>query len=71
VTESAGVRMIDPADGLVAVSSARFGLFRGCLPADHYDLVGRLADRGPDPVTGFDAARFYAALALDLAERGL
>jgi triacylglycerol lipase len=71
VAESAGVRRFDPADGLVAVSSARHGLFRGCLPADHYDLVGRLADLGPDPVTGFDAARFHAALLVDLAERGL
>jgi hypothetical protein len=71
VAESAGVRRIDPADGLVAVSSTRYGRFRGCLPADHYDLVGRLADVGPDPVTGFDAARFYSALLFELAEGGL
>jgi triacylglycerol lipase len=71
VAESAGVRRIDPADGLVAVSSTRYGRFRGCLPADHYDLVGGLADRGPDPVTGFDAARFYSALLFELAEAGL
>ena len=40
--------------------------FRGCLPADHYDDVGQLADHGPDPDTGFDPLRFYAALARGL-----
>ncbi|MCA9664753.1 MAG: hypothetical protein KC503_04165 [Myxococcales bacterium] len=60
-----------PHDGLVAVASARWGTFRGCVPADHYDMVGQIGSFGVDPRSGFDAARFYANLAADLAARGL
>jgi triacylglycerol lipase len=53
-------------DGMVPVASARWGHFKGVLPADHLDLVGlRLLDRGP-----FDYDAFYAALANDLAGQG-
>jgi hypothetical protein len=52
------------------VASARWGNFRGCIPADHYDVVGQIGHNTRDPVTGFDAARFWAFVASDLAERG-
>jgi triacylglycerol lipase len=59
-----------PADGMVSVESAKWGHFRGCLPADHYDVIGQIARVTADPVTGFDAPRFYAWVASDLATRG-
>jgi triacylglycerol lipase len=66
-----GTASLGPGDGMVAVASARWGTFRGCLPADHYDVIGQFDDRGPDPRTGFEADRFYAAVIRELAERGL
>ncbi|MGE0787196.1 MAG: hypothetical protein AB7S26_16110 [Sandaracinaceae bacterium] len=65
-----GLSIQSPSDGQVSVDSARWGVFRGCLPADHYDVVGQFEDQGPDPITGFDAARFYQRVAADLATRG-
>ncbi|MEZ4222662.1 MAG: hypothetical protein R3B13_17100 [Polyangiaceae bacterium] len=59
-----------PSDGMVSVDSAKWGEFRGCIPADHYDVIGQIGDSGPDPRTGFDAAVFYVNLAADLAARG-
>ena len=56
------------ADGMVAVPSARWGVFRGCLPADHYDVAGQFRDLGPDPSTGFDARSFHLSLAMDLVK---
>lgn len=36
----------EPNDGLVRVSSSRWGRFLGCIPADHFDQVGQiLGDR--------------------------
>jgi len=60
-----------PNDGLVAVESARWGHFRGCLPADHSEEVGRyFGTQGPNRDTGFDHLRFYRELAFELAELG-
>ena len=70
VVEYAGRRLVVPADGLVAVASARWQNFRGCVPADHYDVIGQMNDFGADPRTGFDAQRFYSMVLTDLAERG-
>lgn len=67
VAAAGGVRAYSPADGIVAVESARWGRFRGCIPADHYDVIGQLQDDGLDPLTGFDAARFYADVVAELA----
>lgn len=56
-----------PNDGMVSVQSARWGEFRGCIPADHGDELG-----GPfDEHSGFDANRFYRNVAFDLQRRGL
>ncbi len=50
-------------DGLVPVSSAMWGLWRGVELADHGDLAGAR------PAV-FDPFPFYTAIALDLAARG-
>lgn len=60
----------DPHDGLVTVESAKWGEFRGCIPADHSDEVGQQPNGAPDPRTDFDAGRFYRQVASDLAARG-
>lgn len=60
-----------PNDGLVAVASARWGHFRGCIPADHMEQLGQYHLPNTNVRTGFDVARFYANVAGDLAERGL
>jgi len=57
-------------DGMARVSSAKWGEFRGCIPADHLDQVGQIGDDGMDEHTGFDHMRFYQNLAFDLARRG-
>jgi triacylglycerol lipase len=60
-----------PSDGMISVASAKWGVFRGCLPADHYDVIGQIGHTTRDPLTGFDAAEFYAFVASDLAGKGL
>lgn len=60
---------VAPNDGMATVESSRWGEFKGCVPADHLDEVGQIAD-GPDLDTGFDHLRFYRNVAFDLAARG-
>lgn len=50
-----------PNDGLVTVESARWGVFLGCIPADHADEIGQIADNGPTSA-GFDHRAFYLQL---------
>jgi triacylglycerol lipase len=57
-------------DGFVRVSSAKWGHFRGCVPADHADEIGTLSTHSLDPHTGFDFVRFHRNIAFDLASRG-
>jgi len=54
-------------DGIVPVSSAPWGDYRGEVPADHFDEVGQLFG-----VTGpsFDHLQFYLERARDLAAEG-
>ncbi|MBL4687948.1 MAG: hypothetical protein JKY37_25380 [Nannocystaceae bacterium] len=59
-----------PNDGVSTVESSKWGLFRGCIPADHLDAAGQIGDEGPDRHTGFEYLRFYRNLAFDLAARG-
>jgi hypothetical protein len=40
----------------------RWGTFMGCIPADHFDEVGQIADLGPALVSGFDHRAFYDTL---------
>jgi triacylglycerol lipase len=58
-----------PNDGFVLVSSAKWGNFRGCIPADHADEIGAFG-QARDTRTGFDLVRFHRNLAFDLAARG-
>ena len=58
-------------DGLCPVKSARWGLFRGCIPGDHMEQLGQARLPDVNVRTGFDIARFYAQVAADLAERGM
>ena len=60
-----------PHDGLCPIDSARWGLFRGCVPADHMEQLGQQRLPDVNVRTGFDVARFYAAVAADLAGRGM
>jgi triacylglycerol lipase len=59
-----------PHDGFVTVDSARWGNFRGCLRADHMEQLGQYNLPQVNVTTGIDIARFYAAIAADLARRG-
>ena len=61
-----------PQDGLVPVESAKHGVFRGCLPADHLDEIGGMAGRpAVDHRTGFDHVRFFRLTAYELSAKGL
>jgi triacylglycerol lipase len=59
-----------PNDGMISVESAKWGDFRGCVPADHYDVIGQINHTTRDVVTGFDPVDFYRWIAADLAARG-
>jgi len=60
-----GVDLI-PNDGLVEVASAKWGTFRGCVPADHIDEVGA----APTSITPFAYVKFVRNRAFELAARG-
>jgi triacylglycerol lipase len=49
-------------DGVVTVESAKFGIFLGCVPADHTDLQGSYAGLF-DQSVGFDHIDLYRDLA--------
>ncbi|MEW5852122.1 MAG: alpha/beta fold hydrolase [Myxococcota bacterium] len=55
----------DVSDGYVPVWSARWGTFMGCVPANHYRLVGHLAGFVELPGV-WDHRAFYAAWAEEL-----
>jgi len=61
---------VEPNDGLVAISSASWGKFRGCIPADHMEQLGQYNLPDVNVRTGVDMAWFYAAVATDLAGQG-
>ncbi len=60
-----------PSDGMVSVESAKWGTFMGCLPADHYDVIGQIGHTTRDPVTGLDAPELYTWVASVLGDHGL
>lgn len=68
VTE--GSSDLTPNDGLTALSSAKWGNFRGCIPADHMEQLGQRNIPDVNVRTGFDVARFYTNVADDLQGRG-
>ena len=57
-------------DGLVTVASAKWGVFLGCVPADHLAEIGQIGGQLPDPGNPFDHVLFYRQLANWLVERG-
>ncbi len=57
-------------DGMVPVSSARWGTFLRCIPADHGREVGQIDLTGPDPLTGFDHLAFYRRVVSRLRAMG-
>ncbi|MEM6786129.1 MAG: alpha/beta fold hydrolase [Myxococcota bacterium] len=59
-----------PNDGLVRVVDARHGLFLGCLPADHTDMIGHLFGDGPGGGNDWDYAQFYLDLVAWLRAAG-
>lgn len=61
----------EPSDGLTTVASAKWGEFRGCIPADHMEQLGQRNLPDANVENGFDVARFYAGVAKDLADRGM
>lgn len=66
-----GATVYSPADGMVSVASATWGEFLGCIPADHYDVIGQPGHTTRDPRTGFDPRTFWRAHLTTLAARGL
>src|SRR5206468_3173728 len=59
-----------PNDGLVQVASAKWGHFRGCVPADHIDEVGALGTIGTTLWSPFPHVTFLRNRAFELAARG-
>ena len=60
----------EPSDGIVPVENQKHGTFLGCVPTDHWGIIGSSRAPGPDPRTGFDIVRFYRNLVFDLAKQG-
>ncbi len=65
-----GIIKLEPNDGMVRVTSAKWGEFKGCIPADHLGEVGQPKHDEANVYTGFDHLRFYRNLAFDLTKRG-
>lgn len=61
-----GVQLI-PNDALVTVASAKWGTFRGCIPADHADEVGAFGLTWSE----FKYVDFYRVRAFELSASGL
>jgi triacylglycerol lipase len=60
----------ETSDGLVAVTSAEWGTFMECVPADHLKECGMIDQNGADPISGFDHLLFFRAVAARLRAEG-
>lgn len=49
-------------DGIVPSDSMVWGTLLGCVPADHFDEVGQIADLVPSLLSGFDHKALFRAL---------
>ena len=49
-------------DGLVPTDSMSRGVLLGCIPADHFDQMGQIADLTPGLISGFNHLEFYRKL---------
>jgi triacylglycerol lipase len=56
---------------MVTVRSAKWGRFMGCVPADHFDEVGQIAQTMPVRESGFDHLAFYRSIVATLERDGL
>jgi triacylglycerol lipase len=63
-----GGDLLDPRanDGVVPTDSGVWGTFLGCVPADHFDEVGQIADLIPGVISGFDHLELYRRLVTHL-----
>jgi len=52
-----------PNDGLVSVRSAKWGIFQGCVPADHIDEVGLIGDPDRQRFSGFEYLLLFERIA--------
>jgi triacylglycerol lipase len=59
-----------PNDGLVAVPSAHWGTFLGCIPADHFEEIGQLLGQPAGIGNPFAYKDFYRGLADWLVAQG-
>ena len=58
-----------PSDGTVSVEAQKFGDFRGCVPTDHWGIIGLQKEDVPRR-TGFDVAKFYRNIVFNLSANG-
>lgn len=49
-------------DGLVPVTSAKYGTFLGCIPADHLDQIGQILGQPPGLFNSFDHKEFWVGV---------
>ncbi len=61
----------EPNDGLVTVTSATWGTFLGCIPADHLDEVGQLLGDAPGLGNDLDHRAVYRGIVAELRQMGL
>jgi triacylglycerol lipase len=59
-----------PNDGLIHVTSAKWGTWLGCIPADHPDEIGHFFGDGAGIGNGFDYITFYRGVAGWLVQQG-
>lgn len=59
-----------PNDGLVRVKDARWGIFWGCVPADHTDEVGQLLGDSPGFNNKWNHLAFYSELVARVRAQG-
>lgn len=59
---------LTPNDGIVTTESMVWGHFVGCIPADHFDQIGQIADMVPHVVSGFNHINFYRKIVSDIRQ---
>lgn len=59
-----------PHDGLVRVRDAKWGVFLGCVPADHFDEIGQLFGDKPSLLNDWKYKDFYESVVLMLRQQG-
>ncbi|MCA9670299.1 MAG: alpha/beta fold hydrolase [Myxococcales bacterium] len=59
-----------PHDGVVELSSTKWGQWLGCVPADHMDQVGQMLGDQPGLGNGFNHIEFYRGMVKFLRSKG-